>query len=370
MRLIVKRPSGYKVQIRKSGMHPINRTFDTLKEAQEFRDRMLIALKKSNAADILRADTITLEEAIDHYLESCVNKKRSANSERSAFKVIKEIFKHLGFLHLPLSEFDLRKAKSFVATRKKWHRKGVSEKKNASEKTIVNYINYLSKALDEIIYEENLTIENPMKKVIKPKVDNQRDERITDEDIKLIIDALPEVSSYVKNHTDHRKYFNDDDIKIMPFIIRLAVNTGLRRGDIIQLRLNDFRFDVEKPYINVRRSITKTKKPRSITLLKSILPECKAFVEKALETQKPNALLVKINKDNISAIFRYGRELAGFEDLRFHDLRHEATSRLVEAGVPVAIAMSFTGHKTLQMIGRYTHLTNKGQAKAIEKAGL
>ena len=47
---------------------------------------------------------------------------------------------------------------------------------------------------------------------------------------------------------------------------------------------------------------------------------------------------------------------AGIENLRFHDLRHEAVSRLFELGLnPVEVA-TISGHKTLQMLERYTHL--------------
>lgn len=45
-----------------------------------------------------------------------------------------------------------------------------------------------------------------------------------------------------------------------------------------------------------------------------------------------------------------------FIDLRFHDIRHEATSRLFEAGFNPMEVAAITGHKTLQMLKRYTHL--------------
>ena len=48
----------------------------------------------------------------------------------------------------------------------------------------------------------------------------------------------------------------------------------------------------------------------------------------------------------------------GFDDLRFHDLRHEATSRLFEKGLALMEVASTTGHKSLQMLNRYTHLSN------------
>ena len=47
---------------------------------------------------------------------------------------------------------------------------------------------------------------------------------------------------------------------------------------------------------------------------------------------------------------------AGIEDLRFHDLRHEATSRIFEKGLNVMEVAAITGHKDLRMLQRYTHL--------------
>ena len=50
------------------------------------------------------------------------------------------------------------------------------------------------------------------------------------------------------------------------------------------------------------------------------------------------------------------KEQCGIEDLRFHDLRHEATSRLFEKGLNTMEVASITGHEDLKMLKRYTHL--------------
>ncbi len=47
---------------------------------------------------------------------------------------------------------------------------------------------------------------------------------------------------------------------------------------------------------------------------------------------------------------------AGVEVLTFHDLRHEAASRLTERGLGPLEVKAITGHKTMQMLGKYTHL--------------
>jgi Phage integrase family. len=56
---------------------------------------------------------------------------------------------------------------------------------------------------------------------------------------------------------------------------------------------------------------------------------------------------------------------AGIADLRFHDLRHEATSRLFEKGFNPMEVSAITGHKTLQMLKRYTHLRAEDLAKRM-----
>ena len=59
---------------------------------------------------------------------------------------------------------------------------------------------------------------------------------------------------------------------------------------------------------------------------------------------------------SISQVFERVCKSAGIEGLRFHDLRHEATSRLFEKGFNPMEVSAITGHKTLQMLKRYTHL--------------
>ena len=57
---------------------------------------------------------------------------------------------------------------------------------------------------------------------------------------------------------------------------------------------------------------------------------------------------------------------ADIEDLRFHDLRHEATSRFVEAGLSDQEVSSITGHKSMQMLKRYTHLRTENLSEKIQ----
>jgi integrase len=58
-------------------------------------------------------------------------------------------------------------------------------------------------------------------------------------------------------------------------------------------------------------------------------------------------------------------DCASIEDLRLHDLRHEAASRLFEKGLNPMQVAAITGHKTLQMLKRHTHLRAEDLAKLL-----
>lgn len=63
-----------------------------------------------------------------------------------------------------------------------------------------------------------------------------------------------------------------------------------------------------------------------------------------------------VNPNALSLGFARACRVAGIKGLRFHDLRHEATSRLFELGLGLMEVSSITGHKSLGMLKRYTHL--------------
>ena len=72
-----------------------------------------------------------------------------------------------------------------------------------------------------------------------------------------------------------------------------------------------------------------------------------------------------VSKDAISHAFHLACVRAEIKDLRFHDLRHEAVSRLFEKDFGIMEVASISGHKTLAMLQRYTHLNAQKLAKKL-----
>ncbi|MBE7567263.1 site-specific integrase [Acidithiobacillus sp. HP-11] len=72
-----------------------------------------------------------------------------------------------------------------------------------------------------------------------------------------------------------------------------------------------------------------------------------------------------IRADSITQAFERACRRAHIDDLGFHDLRHKATSRFFEIGLNSVQVAAITGHKTLQMLQRYTHLRAEELAKLL-----
>ena len=129
-------------------------------------------------------------------------------------------------------------------------------------------------------------------------------------------------------------------------LITWAIETAMRRGEIAAMRWDHL--DRRARVLLIPE--TKTGTPRRVPLSTAAL---------AVLDGLPRRLDGKsgaCRPDSISQAFERVCKAAGIEGLTFHDLRHEATSRLFEKGLGLMEVASITGHKTMQMLKRYTHL--------------
>ena len=166
------------------------------------------------------------------------------------------------------------------------------------------------------------------------------------------------ITSRPKTEERIRRFENDEEERTMAAakshkkltrIIRFAVETAMRLGEIAAL---------EWRYVDLTRSTvylprTKNDEERTVPLSPIALNILK---EIALEKGDSDNVFGMKPKTITKAFIRV-RDRAGVEDFHFHDLRHEATSRLFEnTDLDIMEIKSITGHKTLQMLARYAHL--------------
>ena len=140
----------------------------------------------------------------------------------------------------------------------------------------------------------------------------------------------------------------------MPDYLFIAIRTGMRRGEMLNLQRGHLDYPGKTLYI----PLTKTDKPRRIPL--SVEVADRIAKRLALSTY---AFVIK--PITVSHGFKHIVRRAGYEDIRLHDLRHEATSRLFERGWRVEEVQLVTGHSDLKSLMRYTHLRPEELAKKL-----
>ena len=145
--------------------------------------------------------------------------------------------------------------------------------------------------------------------------------------------------------------------QIYPLVV-LAIETGMRLSELLKLTWLDI--DLKNRKIILLE--TKNGQVRGVPLTKLSVNTLQG-----IEFQKDSARVFHswaVRSDGINSAWRTVIKRADLVNFHFHDLRHEATSRLFEKGLTAIEVAAITGHKTMSMLMRYTHLT---LASLIEK---
>ena len=146
---------------------------------------------------------------------------------------------------------------------------------------------------------------------------------------------------------------------MLGWIVRLAFHTAMRQGEILSLT----RDQVDLKRRIVRLTETKNGSARTVPLSNKAVGVLKKALNNPVRPHNSNLVFFgEPGKDKkrrpytINKVWESILKKTGIMNLRFHDLRHEATSRLVEAGLSDQEVAAITGHKSMQMLRRYTHL--------------
>jgi integrase len=146
-------------------------------------------------------------------------------------------------------------------------------------------------------------------------------------------------------------------------IVAFALSTGARKGEILGLTLNDV--DLKRGIAVLRH--TKNGETRSVPVVNHLRTVLKAHVAKVEEKYEdmPDATTHWLfpSHNGLAPIdirkpWEEAMEEAGLKDFRFHDLRHSTASYLAMSGATQVEIAAVLGHKTLQMVQRYAHLSD------------
>jgi integrase len=141
-------------------------------------------------------------------------------------------------------------------------------------------------------------------------------------------------------------------------IIRFAVATAMRQDEIGRIEWTDF--DPHKKMLLIRDRKDPRRKSgnnQRIPLLDVTGYDACAIIEEQRScVGESGGRIFPFNGKSVGTAFRRQCRELKIDDLHFHDLRHEGTSRLFEAGFSIEEVSLVTGHKDWKMLRRYTHL--------------
>ncbi|KAK6024999.1 site-specific recombinase, phage integrase family [Ostertagia ostertagi] len=143
---------------------------------------------------------------------------------------------------------------------------------------------------------------------------------------------------------------------LMRAVIRFALATGMRRGEILKLRVEHI--DRLRRTLHIPES--KNGHPRTIPLTSCAL--------RILDEVQPDAdgYMFPVSPNSVRLAWERVRRNAKLPDMHFHDLRHEAISRFFEKGLSVPEVALISGHRDVRMLFRYTHLKAEDVAARLD----
>jgi integrase len=151
-------------------------------------------------------------------------------------------------------------------------------------------------------------------------------------------------------------------------IVLLALNTGLRRGELLALMWKDV--NLKTKWLTVAGQTSKNNQTRRVPLnaeAATILEGWNRQSKGSLTGSYVFAGSKGRRMTTITTAWRTLRKLARLRNFHFHDLRHHFASRLVQSGVDLNSVRELLGHSDIKMVLRYAHLAPEGLANAVEK---
>jgi len=339
MAYLRKRSGGWAVEIERKGFERISRTFDTKAEAEAWAKVTESEMVRGVFVSRQEAENTTLSEALDRYLREVSVLKKSHRTEKIYAGTWKK-------------SFGSRSVASITSTDIAKYRD--ARLKEVSENMVRLELALLSHLFTIAIKEWGLTgLVNPVMQIRKPKLPQGRDRRLMPGELDRIIAASGSPA--------------------LPDIVRLALETGMRQSEIAGMTWD--LLDLKKRTLTLL--VTKNGDKRIVPLSTEavrILSSLLRRIDGKVWGIATHSVAVAYRRAVSRARAVYEKECeeknekpdpAFLTDLTFHDLRHEATSRFFEKGLNPMQVAAITGHKTLQMLKRYTHLKAEDLAEML-----
>lgn len=339
----------YTALIRVTGYPTMSATFDKLTDARDWVAENETPMKRGKHIKDVEAKKHTLADLVDRYVSNELKRRKSDHQKFEMHLTWwkKELGSYLLSGITPMLISERRDKLQKEPFKYKMDKEGNKKPVYRSNATVNRYMASLSIAYTFAANEWGWVDENPVRKVKKRTESRGRVRFLSEDEQKALLKACGEVNC-----------------PYLPIIVILALSTGGRFSEIMNLKWQDV--DFERKVITFMdtkngdiRSVALSKYPYDVLKEHSKIRQLKSsYVFPRKDGKAPLDLRKKWDK---------AVEKSKIKNFHFHDLRHTAASNLAMSGATLVEISDILGHKTMQMVKRYSHLTQKHTAEVLER---
>lgn len=316
MATIRSRSNRWQAIVKRKG-HPIlTKTFDLKKEAEKWARQQELLMDSGRWVDQSEAEQTTLKALLDRYAKEVSTTKRGSKAELNRLELLKKS---------SIAKYSLNAINSQIVAG--WRD---ARLKAVSSGTVLRELCILSHVFTVAIREWGIGLRtNPVTLIRKPSPGKPRERVLNDTERQALIASCGQCRNPW----------------VQPVVI-FALETAARRGEVLALKWADI--DLQRKTAKLR--VTKTDEPRTIPLS----PACIAMLERL--PRSIDGLVFPVTVEALKQAYERAVARAGIKDFTFHDLRHDALTRLAKLGLSVLELRAISGHATANMLQRYVSI--------------
>jgi len=324
-------PYQWQAQVRKK-CHPLQtKTFDTRAAAETWVRVIEYEMDQGLFVSRAEAESTTLKELLERYLAEVTPLKKGAGPETARIRAL---------LRHPLSQRIVGSIRGVDIARYRNERLNKVCSGTAKRDLVI-----LSHLFEVARKEWGIYVLNPVRDIKPPPHSNARERRLQPGEDGVESEETRLLKACREARNPH----------LLP-IVRLALETAMRQGELVSLRWENIDLNRRIAHLPDTKNGESRTVPLSTTAIK---------VLRALPRSINGQVFLGLTTEAVKRAYIRAIRRTDIKNLRFHDLRHEATTRLFEKGLNIMEVASITGHKDLRMLRRYTYLKAEDLARKL-----
>ena len=309
-----QRNGKWQARVLRDGYPDQTKTFVTKADAEKWARSIEAAIDRGVFVNVNEAQRNTLADVIERYLVEVTPSMKGASEDTIRLKAI---------MRKPIAQWSMA---NLSAARIAAYRD--ERLKEVSGGTVIRELAYISAIVNHARREWGINVPNPVQMVRKPQSPQARSRVLTDEEAAKLLQAL--------EPTGRRSHWTKP-------AVQLALATAMRRGELLALRWEYIDLEARTAFL----PDTKNGESRTVPLSTAAVQVLKAL------PRHISGVVIPVKYFTLDAAFKRACKRAGLDDVRFHDLRRTAITRMAEKLPNVIELAAVSGHKSLMVLKRY-----------------